>query len=324
MIKMSSALARILAAGTLVCSAGAAAQQNYPGKLIRVITPFAAGSSTSTLTHLVGKKLSDRVGQNVVVDARPGGNTIIGTEAAAKAAPDGHTLLLVTSSFVIVPLLQATPYAVVKDFAPIGTIASTEFVLVLHPSLPANNLNDFIRLAKAKPGQLNYSTSGSGTFTHLTSEMFSALAGIKMQHVPYKGSGPAVTDLIGGQVQVSLQAPVIVIPQVRSGRLKALAISGESRLAALADVPTFTQAGLPGYDAKLWFGMLAPAGTPRPIVDRLATDFAGIMAAPAFREELVGQGMDPFVTNPDQFAALIKSDTSRFGNLIKAGNIKSD
>lgn len=324
MVKFRTTVARILTAGMFIASAGAAAQQVYPNKLIRLITPFAAGSSTSTLTYLVGKKLSDRVGQTVVVDPRPGGNTIIGTDAVAKASPDGYNILLLTSSFVIVPLLQPAPYDVAKDFAPIGTIASTEFVLALHPSLPANSLKEFIALAKAKPGQLNYSTSGSGTFTHLTSEMFSALAGIKMQHIPYKGSGPAVTDLIGGQVQVSLQAPVIVIPHVKTGKLKALAISGEARLQTLADLPTFTEAGLPGYDAKLWFGILGPAGTPKAIVDKLSTEFGSIMAVPAFRDELVSQGMNPFVTNPDQFAALIKADTSRFAKIIKAGNIKAD
>jgi tripartite-type tricarboxylate transporter receptor subunit TctC len=305
-------------------SAGAVAQQPYPGRLVRIVTPFAAGSSTSTLTFMVAKKLSERVGQTVVADTRPGGNTILGTEAVARAAPDGYTIALVTSSFVIVPILQAAPYDVVKDFAPIGTIASTEFVLALHPSLPARNLKEFIALAKARPGELNYSTSGSGTFTHLTSEMFSALAGIRMQHIPYKGSGPAVTDLIGGQVQVSMQAPVIVIQHVKSGKLRAIAISGDSRLPAIGDVPTFTQAGLPGYDAKLWFGILGPAGTPKAIVDRLSAEFTGIMAVPAFREELVSQGMDPFVTSPEQFAALIRTDTNRFAKIIKAGNIKAD
>lgn len=315
--------ARVAIAGLLM-AAGSAGAQTYPQKPIRLITPFAAGSSTSTVTQLVGKRLSDKVGQSVVVDPRPGGNTIIGTEAVAKSPPDGHTLILVTSSFVIVPLLNPAPYDVVKDFAPIGTLASTEFVLVVHPSLPVKNLREFIALAKAKPGELNYSTSGSGTFTHLASEMFSALAGIRMQHIPYKGSGPAVTDLIGGHVQVSLQAPVIVIPQIGSGKLKPLAISGETRLGTLPGVPTFTQAGLPGYDAKLWFGVLAPAGTPPAIIDKLSADFTSIMAVPVFREELVKQGLDPFVTNADRFAALIKSDSARFAKIIKAGNIRAD
>ncbi len=324
MIILSVPVRRLLLAGALLVSAGVGAQQKYPQKPIRLITPVAAGSSTSTLTYLVGKKLENKVGQNVIVDPRPGGNTIIGTNAVAKSPPDGYTLILVTSSFVIVPLLNSAPYDVVKDFSPIGTIASTEFVLVLHPSLPVKNLKEFIALAKAKPGQLNYSTSGSGTFTHLASEMFSGLARIKMQHIPYNGSGPAVTELIGGQVQASLQAPVIVIPQIKGGKLKPIAISGETRLPNLPELPTFTQAGLPGFDAKLWFGVLVPAGTAKAIFDKLAADFTSIMMEPAFRQELVGQGLDSFVTSPDQFAALIKSDTSRFSNIIKAGNIKAD
>jgi tripartite-type tricarboxylate transporter receptor subunit TctC len=256
------------------------------------------------------------------VDNRGGGNTIIGSEAMLRAAPDGYTVLHVTSTHVINPSLLATPYDAIKDFAPAATMVATEILMVVNPTVPASNLREFIALAKAKPGQLNYGTSGSGTTNHLAIELFSILAGIRMQHIPYKGAGPAVTDLIGGQIQMFMNNALPLTPFVKGGKVRALAISGERRLRSLPDVPTFTEAGLKGYDAKSWQGILAPVKTPRAIVDKLAQEIARIMRTPEFTDQLLTLGAEPFVTTPEQFAALMKTDLVRYAKLIKDANIK--
>ncbi|MFH1604381.1 MAG: tripartite tricarboxylate transporter substrate binding protein [Pseudomonadota bacterium] len=318
------AVVRMVTAGVLIAIASSvAAQQDYPSKPIRFITPFAPGGSTTIVARLFGQKLTESWGQPVIVDNRPGGNTIIGTEALTKAPPDGYTILLVLNSHVINSLLTANlPYDTFKDFAPVATIASSEYVLVINPSVPAKNLQEFIALAKSKPGQLNYASAGSGGIAHLGTELFNIMAGIKMQHIPYKGSGPALTDVIGGQVQMYLCSPAGAIPHVKSGRLKAIAVSGETRLSALPQVPTFTEAGLPGFDTKSWQGVLAPAGTPQHIINKLSSEMAKIAVMPDIRNKLVSLGMGPFYSTAEQFAALMQADKAKFAKLIKAANIK--
>src|SRR4029079_584730 len=219
--------------------------------------------STTIIARLMGQKLTERWGQQIVVDNRGGGNTIIGSEALVRAAPDGYTVLQVTTTHVINPSLLATPYDAVRDFAPVGTLVATETLMVVSPSLPANNVQELIALAKSKPNQLNFGSSGSGTSNHLAMELFCILAGIKMQHIPYKGAGPAVIDLMGGRIQVFTNNAVPLTPFVKSGKIRAIAVSGETRLRSLPDVPTFTQAGLPGYEVKSWQGILMPARTPK-------------------------------------------------------------
>ncbi len=324
MSKFSVALMRMLILGALLGIADpAAAQKDYPNKPIRLIVPYATGGSTDPLARLLGQKLSESWGQQVAVDNRPGGNTIIGTEALAKSPADGYTLIMVLATHVILPYLyNSLPYDAIKDFAPVATFAMNEQVMVLHPSVPANNLREFIALAKAKPGQLNYSSSGSGGVNHLAEELFCILAGIKVQHVPYKGGGPALADLVAGQVQMYFGPPIIVIPFIKSGRIKAIAVSGEHRLSALPQVPTFTEAGLPGLDAKVWYGILAPAGTPKDIIDKLSVAIAKILATTDVKEKLVLQGMEPFSAGPGEFAALLKADMAKFGTVIKTANIK--
>ncbi|MES2565036.1 MAG: tripartite tricarboxylate transporter substrate-binding protein, partial [Pseudomonadota bacterium] len=218
-------------------------QSEYPTKPIRWIVPFPPGGSTTIIARMTGQKLTESWGQQVVVDNRGGGNTIIGSEAMVRAAPDGYTILQVTTTHVINPSLLATPYDAVKDFAPIATLVATETLLVVNPSLPAKTLQELIALAKSKPGQLNFGSSGSGTTNHLALELFSIMAGIKMQHIPYKGAGPAVIDLIGGQIQLFTNNALPLTPFVKSGKIRAIAVSGETRLRALPDVPTFTQGG---------------------------------------------------------------------------------
>lgn len=300
------------------------AQTAYPTKPIRLIVPFPPGGSTTIVARLIGQKLTEAWGQQVVVDNRGGGNTIIGSDAMVKAAPDGYTLLHVTSTHVINPSLLKMPYDAVTDFAPVATMVGTETLMVINPQVPANNLQEFIALAKSKPGQLNFATSGSGTTNHLAIELFSILAGIKMQHIPHKGAGPAVTDLIGGQVQMFMNNALPLTPFVKAGRIRAIAVSGETRLVSLPEVPTFTQAGLPGYEVKSWQGILAPAKTPRPIIVKLSDEVARILRRPEVRDNLLTMGADPFISAPQEFAALIKIDLVKYAKLIKDAKIKLD
>ena len=316
---------KTLSAGMLWILAGSvSAQQTYPAKAIRFIVPYTTGGSSDVLARLVGQKLAEILGQTLVIENRAGGNTVIGTDAVAKSPPDGYTILQTGLPHVIIPLLFPTPFDAIKDFAAVATVVSTEYVLVLHPSLPANNLQEFIALARTKPGQLNYASSGSGGVQHLAGELFSMLAGVKLQHIPYKGGAQVVTDLMGGQVQLAFTNPANVISYLKSGRLKAIAIGGANRLPALPQVPTFMEAGLPAYDAKSWQGILAPAGTPRAIIDRLSTEIGKILAMPDIREKIISQGVDPFISTPEQFTTLMRADMAKYGKIIKLANIKME
>lgn len=316
----------LMAAGLAGVVAGPAwAQQTYPSKPIRLIVPFSPAGGTDTVARLIGAKVTESWGQQVFVDNRPGGNTIIGTDVLAKSAPDGYSIMRTSNIHVISPnLLPKLPYDSVRDFAPIATLSSLELVLTVHPTLPVKNLKEFIALGKARPGQLNYASSGSGGPTHLAGESFKLMAGVQMQHIPYKGAGPAVNDLIGGQVQLYFTVPVNVVTFIKSGRLKGIAVTGETRLAALPQVPTFTEAGLPGFDFRTWYGILAPAGTPKAIIDKLSAEISRIVVTPEILEKLASQGMSPFISTPEEFAALIKADLAKFAIIVKAANIKAD
>ena len=301
----------------------AAAQQSYPSKPIRLIIPYPPGGSTDPVARLVGQKLTEIWGQQVFVDSRPGGNTVIGTDALAKSAPDGYTLLLTTNAIVILPhLIASLPYDSVNDLAPVATLIGSEYVLALYPGVPANNLQELIALAKSKPSELNYASSGSGSLGHLAAELFNMMAGVKIQHIPYKGGGLSFVDLIGGQVQLAFNNPIIIIPHIKTGKLKAIAISGEARSPLLPQVQTFAEAGLLGFSAKNWFGIIAPGATPKGIINKLSTEIGRILTMPELKEALAKQGMDPFVSTPEQFAALMKADSARYGKVIRAANIK--
>lgn len=304
-------------------NAHAQTAQGYPNMPIRFIVPFAAGGSTSHVVRLVAAKLTESWGQQVLVENRGGANTVIGTAALARSAPDGDTISLVTSAFATLPhLMTNLPYDSAKDFVPVATLVTTQLVLLLHPSVPANNLKEFIALAKSRPGVLNYATVGSGGSSHLAGELFQTAAGVKMQHVPYKGSANAMTDLIGGQVQVSFDAPATAAQHIRAAKLKAIAITGTSRLSTLPDVPTFAEAGLPEYDFQIWYGAIAPAGTPRQIVDKLSSEIGRILSLPDVKENPVANGLASYVLTSDQFGAMIRSDAARYGKIIKAAGIK--
>jgi tripartite-type tricarboxylate transporter receptor subunit TctC len=311
----------VLVALAFICGA-ACAQQPYPNKHIRLISPYAAGGGNSLMARLIGEKLTESWGPQVIVDSRPGGNTIIGTSAAARATPDGYTLLLAGSSHVIVPLAMDAPYDPIRDFAAIGTIAKYEQILVVTPSLPAKTLNEFIALAKSRPGQLNYVTFGSGSSSHLAMELLSLITGIRMQHIPHKGTAPALTDVVGGHADAFLSTPSAAIPLIRSGRLRALAVSGSARSPALPDVPSFSEAGLPNFEVRSWYGLVAPAGTPKPIVDKISNELARIVSTPDMHDKLATQGVEPYVNSPEKFAALMKSDMAKWAKVIKSANIK--
>lgn len=316
---------RMLGVGILMAiAAAAAAQQTYPNKPIRIIVPFPPGASNDILGRIMAQKLNETLGVPVLVENRGGASTIIGAEALLKSAPDGYTLMVTSSTHIITPLLMPTPYDAVKDFAAVATIDSSEFLLVVTPSLPVNNLKELIALAKARPGQINYASSAKGSANHLTAAMLALRTGIQLQHVPYKGGGPAVNDLIGGQVQMFFNSPSSMVAYVKAGRLKALAVTGEHRLPALPNVPTLTESGLPNFDVKSWHCILAPLATPKAIIDKLSGEAAKILAMPDTVEKLVSQGMAPFISTPQQLAVLMRSDTVKFAEVIKAANITAD
>ncbi|MGK2900148.1 MAG: Bug family tripartite tricarboxylate transporter substrate binding protein [Burkholderiaceae bacterium] len=314
-----------VAAGLLWLSeAQAQTATNYPNKPIRFIVPYAAGGSTSQVVRLIAAKMTENWGQQVLVDNRGGANTVIGSEALVKSAPDGYTISLATSTHTTLPhLLSSLPFDPIKDFAPVAGLGTTQLVLSVHPSLPAKNLSEFIALAKAKPNQLNFGAVGTGSSTHLAAEVFMSVTGVRMTHVPYKGTALILTDLIGGQIQLTFDTPISSLPHIQSGRLRPIAITGRTRLATLPDVPTFAEAGLPEYDFQVWMGVLAPAGTPKEIVNKLSTELARILALPDVKQQLADQGLDAGAYKPpEQFAAQIRSDIDRYGKIIKAAGIK--
>jgi tripartite-type tricarboxylate transporter receptor subunit TctC len=316
-------LMRMLAVAMLAIFPGAlAAQQNYPTKPIRWVTPYPPGGSTTALSRLIGEKLSEAFGRPVIIDNRPGGNTMIGVDVVAKAAPDGYTILLGGNTQVVLNLLMRPPYDIFKDFAPVTILAKTNYILVVNPALPVNNLQEFIAYAKARPGQLNVASVASGSSQHLMGELFGILTGIKMQHIPYKGGQQGIIDLMGGNVQASFSNAINVIPHIKNGRLKGLAITGEKRTVSLPQLPTYAEAGLPSYDPKNWQGILAPARTPGAIVNKLSVEVAKILAMPDIREKLVNSGMEPFHTGPEKMAAQMKSDYAETSKIIKTANIK--
>jgi tripartite-type tricarboxylate transporter receptor subunit TctC len=316
--------AATLAAAILLATIAqnADAQKDYPNRPIRFITPYAPGGSTSVLARLVGQHYTERWRQNVIVDNRPGGNTVIGTETLARSAPDGYTIMLIASTHASLSGIIKTPYDPVKDFAPIASLGVSPQVLVLFPGVPANTVQDLIALAKAKPGTLNFASSGAGGPTHISGEFFNIIAGVKTQHIPYKGAGPAMTDLMGGHVQMFYSVPINIIGHVKSGKLKALAVTGESRVKALPHTPTFAEAGLPGFDVKTWNGVLAPAGTPKAIVDQLSEEIGVFLTKSETKDKLDALGMSPSYRNAQVFGEFIKSEIAIYAKVIKAANIR--
>lgn len=300
--------------------------QNYPTKPIRMIVPFPPGGTTDILARVAGQKITEAFGQQVIVDNRPGAGGNIGTELVAKSAPDGYTLLTDPgSTLTINPSLYAKlPYDVLKDFAPVTIIAAVPNLLVVHPSLPVKSVRDLIILAKARPGQLNYASTGAGQSTHLSMELFKTMAGINVVHIPYKGSSPALADLLGGQVSLMFDNMPSSLPHVKAGKLRALAVSTLKRSPAMPQLPTVAESGLPGFEVSVWFGVLAPAGTSRDIVSKLNSAIVKSLQSPDVRERLAGQGAEAIGNTPEQFTAQMQRDLVKWAKVVKDSGVKLD
>ena len=309
----------------LLCAVSAAgAQQPYPNKPIRLIVGFAPGGGTDILARALGQPLGELLGQQVTIDNRAGAAGIIATELGAKAAPDGYTLLVGSSAgFAINPNLMAKlPYDPVKDFTPVGLFATLSYALDVHPSLPAKTLRDFIALARAKPGAINYGSAGQGSSTHLAIEQFAMMAGVRMTHVPYKGNTPAMTALMSGEVAMVFDPVLTSTPMIKSGRVRALAVTTAQRSALLPDVPTVAESGVAGYESGNWFGIFAPAGTSKEIVERLNAAVNRAMARPEMKDKLTSQGADALTGSPADLASLVQRELAKFAKIIKAAGVR--
>lgn len=315
----------LAAAITLHAAPPAYAQTAYPSRPIRLIVPFPAGAGTDIVARTVGQKLGEALGQPVIVENRGGAAGIVGTEMLAKSAPDGHTLGLITSSFAMSASLQKLPYDPIKDFIPLGTMASVQNILLVHPSLPVRNVQELIRLIRARPGQLTYATSGTGGVGHLTMELLRLkVSGLDVVQVPYKGNAPAVTDLIGGHVTMMFVALPSAKPYLAPPRVRGLAVTSARRSQTVPDIPTMQEAGVPGYDYNSAFGLALPANTPREIVVRLSNELLRILKLPDIRERLTAAGTEPAGNLPEEYAATIKADIVKWAQVIRAAGIKAE
>jgi tripartite-type tricarboxylate transporter receptor subunit TctC len=310
----------------MILSASAPAfAADYPIRTLRYIVPQAAGGSSDTLVRIVTQKLSENLGQQVVVDNRPGATGNIGGELAARAAPDGYTLIQVATSHATNPALQAKmPFDPIRDFAPVTLLSQAPNLWVVHPSLPAHNTRELIALAKSRPGQIDYASAGTGSSQHLAGELLKSLAGIAIVHIPYKGSPPALLDVIGGRVVLMCSTIAPAMPQVKTGKLRALAVTSLTRSAAAPEIPTVAESGLPGYEATAWQGVLLPAATPRDIIVKINTEIVRVIKQPEVRKQLADQGYEPVGNSPEQFAAYIKSEILKWARVIKTAGLKAE
>ena len=305
-------------AATIAIAAFAAHAQPYPWKPIRIVVPFASGGFTDVVARILQQQLSLAIGQPVVIENKPGAGSTIGADAVAKAKPDGYTIAMVSTTHVIAPALYRTmPYDAINDFAPVMKIAEGPYVLVVHPGLGAMTVADLVAMAKARPNRIDYASSGNGSSQHLAGELFNQMAGVKLNHVPYKGSSGAMQDLLGGQVGVSFVGMPNALPSLPSGKLRALAVTTSKRSAELPDVPTLDEAGVPGYDATIWLGLLAPAGTPREIVAKLNAEVTRALSTPQARKAILGAGVEVSLTSPEEFTALLRADMERWGKVVR-------
>lgn len=315
----------IVATLTFAVPAFGADVQPYPHKPIRIIVPFPPGGPSDMQARLVGAKLTEAWGQATVIDNRGGANGIIGIELAAKADPDGHTLILVSAGIAVQPsLYPQLPYDPVRDFAPIARITSGPGIMVVNPSLPVRSVPELIAYARARPGKVFYGSAGNGAPSHLAVELLKVMTQVDIVHVPYKGMAPAITDVIAGQLQLSIPTMPAGLPLARAGKLRALAVTGAQRSPAAPELPTVAEAGVPGYQASNWYGIAAPAKTPRAIIARLNQEFHSIMVAPDVREKLLGVGMEPATSTPEQFADFMKSEIGKWARVVKIAGIRVD
>ena len=298
---------------------------SYPTRPVRIVVPQSPGASTDLTARLLAQKLTPVLGQTVIVDNRPGAGSLLGTEVVAKATPDGHTLLVVASSLTLNPVLRKNlGYDPVRDFAPITQISSFANMITVHPAVPVKTVQDLIALAKSKPGALNYGSSGAATGTHLSAELFKYMTGTDMVHVPYKGGGPAVQALLGGQVQLNFATISSVLPHVRAGKLRAVAVTTAKRSSVVPEVPTIAESGVPGYDHGPWNGFLAPAKTPRAVIARLSEETIRILHAPETKAFFVNEGAEAVGNKPEEFAAIMRSEIAKWSKVVAAAGIRAD
>jgi len=315
-------LVRAGAALALCCLAPAVAcAQQYPAKPVRVLVGFAAGGATDLAARFLAQKLSDAIGQQVVIENRPGGGSMLAAEAVARAAPDGYTLLVSNVTIAMPSMFRKLAFDPRRDLVPVSLAGFGQVMLIVHPSLPARSVKELVALAKRKPGMLNYGSAGTGSFTHLAMALFESMAAIEMVHVPYKGSAPANIGVVTGEAQLVFSSPAAAIGLIKQGRLRALAMSGSTRSAMVPDVPTMSEAGVKGYDATSWYGLLAPAGVPRAAVQKLGEESARALATPDLKERLIAQGIDPAKGGNEEFAAVLAAELPKWERVIAAARI---
>jgi tripartite-type tricarboxylate transporter receptor subunit TctC len=310
----------------LLLSVNAAAwPQAYPARAVRIVVPFATGGPADIYARFVGAKLQEALGQPFVIEDRPGGGSIVGSDVVAKSPPDGYTLLMMSNTHTVnETLIPKKPFDLMRDLAPISGVNYSDLLMVIHPSVPANNLKEFIELAKSKPGALNYASSGPGTPYHMAGELFKAMAGVDIVHVPHKGSDQARTAILGKQVDMMFDAITTMAANARAGRVKALASSGQTRSPVTPDVPTLSEAGVPGYEATIWLGLMAPAGTPRPILEKLNAEINKVVNAPEVKEAWARQGAVPLAMTLEQFDKFLREDIVKWAKVVKLSGAKVD
>jgi len=317
---MKTAVALLLA-----LAAAAAQAQGYPGRPVTIVVPFGAGGPADIYARFLGSRMQEPLGQPVVVENRPGGGSVVGSNAVAKSAPDGYTLLMMSNTHTVnETLIPNKPFVLLRDLAPVAPVNYSDLLLVVHPSVPANNLKELIALARSQPGKMNYASSGPGTPYHMAGELFKSLAGVDVVHVPYKGSDGARVGILGGQVQMMFDAITTMAPNVRAGKLKGFGTSGRARSSVLPDMPTVAEAGVPGYEATIWLGVMAPAGTPKPIIDRLNAEITKVTGRAEVKEAWGKQGATALSMTPEQFDKYLRDDIAKWAKVIAQAGIKLD
>ena len=309
----------------VLCAAAARAADPYPARAVRLVVPFPPSGSNDIIGRFIAQQLGDRLGRQVVVDNRSGANSIIGTDIVAKSPPDGYNLLVISTSFTTNPAVyKSLPYDPLKAFTWVAMLGTGPNAMAVTPSLPAKNVKEFIALARARPGEILYASSGIGGFQHFGTELFSMITGIRMTHVPYKGGGPAMVDVISGQAQLTMGSLIQIVPHARTGRLRVLGTGGAKRASQLPDVPTIAEAGAPGYECLNWWAVVAPVGTSPEIVRRLNTEIAGILGQPEAQQRMVAQGADPLIKSPDELAAHVRSEMQKWAKVANAAKIRAE
>jgi len=312
-----------MSATLAAAAATAGAQSNYPNRPVRVIVPSSAGGGTDIVARIIAPELTKRLGQQVVIDNRPGAGTMIGIELASKAPADGYNLLMGLSTLAInSAIYKKVPYDPVKDFAPITVAVSSASIIVVHPSLPVKSVKELISFARARPGQINYASAGTGTYPHMTMELFLSMAKLKMAHIPYKGTGPAMIDMLAGHTAVMAATILTGMPQIRAGRLRPLGITSKARSPVAPEIPTIAEAGLPGFESVQWYALLAPAKTPREIVTRLHADMTAVLRQPDVRQRFAADGADPVGNTPEEFAQFIRSELDKWAKVARGAGIE--